>query len=150
MLYIASDHAGHKLKKYLAGYLAKTLKQKAEDLGAETYIENDDFPDYAARLARKVAGGKNNLGILVCGSGQGMCIAANKISGIRAALGYSIEAAERARKEDDANVLCLAGRVLSAEHAAAIVKAYLGSAFDGLERRARRLKKIAELEKYGG
>lgn len=147
MLYIAADHAGHKLKKYLITYLTKTLKQKTEDLGAETYVESDDFPDYATALAKKVASNQNNLGILLCGSGQGMCIAANKTAGIRAALGYSIEAAERSRKEDYANVLCLASRVLSTEHAAAIAKAFLESAFDGLERRVRRLKKITELEK---
>lgn len=147
MLYIAADHAGHKLKKYLVAYLKKNLKQEADDLGAAAYVESDDFPDYALTLAKKVVNNKKNLGILLCGSGQGMCIAANKIAGIRAALGYSIEAAERSRKEDDANVLCLASRVLSTEHAAAIVKAFLESTFDGLERRVRRLKKIAELEK---
>ena len=147
MLYIAADHAGHKLKKYLVTYIEKTLKQGVEDLGAKEYIETDDFPDFASLVANKVARNKKDFGILLCGSGQGMCIAANKVAGIRAALGYSIEAAERSRKEDDANVLCLASRTLSAEHAAAIVKAFLTSAFDGDARFVRRLKKIAELEK---
>ena len=87
MLYIAADHAGHKLKKYITTYLAKTLKQEVTDLGAETYDENDDFPDYATLLAKKVTSNKNDLGILLCGSGQGMCISANKVPGIRAALG---------------------------------------------------------------
>ncbi|MBI5728938.1 MAG: RpiB/LacA/LacB family sugar-phosphate isomerase [Candidatus Magasanikbacteria bacterium] len=147
MLYIAADHAGHKLKKYLATYITKTLQQKVEDLGAKTYKEDDDFPDYAVALAKKVVSNKKNWGILLCGSGQGMCITANKVPGIRAGLGYSIEAAERGRKEDDMNVLCLASRVLSTEHAAAIVKAFLENNFDGLGRRVRRLKKIAALEK---
>lgn len=147
MLYIAADHAGYQLKKYLLRYLKNVLKKKAVDLGAASYDKEDDFPDFAIALAKKVAKDKKALGILVCGSGQGVCITANKVKGIRAMLGYSIESAELGRRHDNANVLCLAGRVLSEEHAAAIMKRFLETEFDGQARRLRRLKKITALEK---
>ncbi len=147
MLYIASDHAGYQLKKYLLKCLKNQLKTKAEDMGPLKYVETDDFPDYAVPLARRVAAEAVSKGILICGTGHGMCIAANKVKGIRAIVGYSIEAAERGRRHNDANVLCLAGRVLSNEHAAAIVKKFLETKFEGQERLVRRNKKIEEIER---
>lgn len=147
MLYVASDHAGFHLKNALITYLTKVLALPTEDLGPEAFHDDDDYPDYALPLAKKVASSKGSLGILICGSGVGMSIVANKINGIRAVLASSIESAEFARKEDNANVLCLAGRVLSDEHARAIVKAFIEKPFSGEERHVRRLKKIADLEK---
>jgi ribose 5-phosphate isomerase B len=146
MLYIASDHAGYQLKKYLTRYLKVQLKRDFEDLGPEEYDKEDDFPDFAAKVARKVASKKDALGILICGSGQGVCITANKFKGIRAILGYSIEAAELARKHDFANVLCLAGRVLSNEHAIAIVKTFLENEPKQEKRFLRRIEKIRKIE----
>lgn len=146
MIYIASDHAGFQLKKHLTSYLKSQLRQKFEDLGPEKYDENDDFPDFSLPLAKKVVSGEN-FGILICGTGHGMCISANKVKGVRAILGYSIEAAEWSRKHNNANILCLAGKILSNEHAAAIVKKFLETKFDGSERLVRRNKKIADLEK---
>jgi ribose 5-phosphate isomerase B len=146
MVYIASDHAGFQLKKALVTYLTKVLALPTTDLGPEVFHDDDDYPDYAVPLAKKIAGSKADLGILICGSGHGMCIAANKIKGIRAVLATSIESAEFARKEDNANILCLSGRTLSDEHARAIVKAFVEKTFSGEERHVRRLKKIAELE----
>lgn len=146
MLYIGADHRGFHLKKYLLRYLKNQLKIKPADVGAAIYDAEDDFPDFAIALAKKVAKSKAALGILICGTGHGVCIAANKVKGVRAAAGYSIEAAERARKEDNVNVLCLAGRFLSEEHAAAIVKIFLANKFDPEEKRVRRLKKIAAVE----
>lgn len=146
MVYIASDHAGYQLKKFLVVQLEKTLKKEVEDLGPVEYKEDDDFPDYAIKVAKKVAAGKD-FGILICGSGHGMCLAANKIKGIRAILGYSIESAEMGRKEEDANILCLSGKVLSREHALAIVKRFFEVDFDSQEKRIRRLQKIRSLEK---
>lgn len=146
MIYIASDHAGFQLKKALIIYLEKVLKRETTDLGPKIYTQDDDYPDFAVPVAKKVAEDKDSLGILICGSGHGMCITANKVSGIRATLAPSIESAEFARKEDNANVLCLAGRVLSDEHARAIVKAFIEKPFSDEERHARRLKKITELE----
>lgn len=146
MIYIASDHAGFQLKKYLTRYLKVQLKRDFEDLGPAEYNKDDDFADFAAKVAKKVAGKKEALGILICGSGQGVCITANKFKGIRAILGYSIEAAELARKHDHANILCLAGRVLSNEHAIAIVKMFLETEPKPDERYVRRIEKIKKIE----
>ncbi len=147
MLYIASDHAGFELKKFLVGQLKETPKTQLEDLGPFSFVKDDDFPDFAAAVANKVATDGKNLGILICGSGQGMCIAANKIKGIRAIHGSSIKETEMGRKDNDANVLCLAARVISTEYALAIVKTFLNTDFDNQEKRIRRLNKITKLEK---
>ena len=146
MLYIATDHGGFQLKKYLIRYLKTQLKTKAVDLGPKKYDKEDDYPDYAIPLARKVAQGKNNKGILICRMGNGTCIAANKVKGIRAAVAFNIDAAEYARRDNNANIICLSGDVVSNEHAAAIVKKFLESGFDG-GRHARRMDKIAAIEK---
>jgi ribose 5-phosphate isomerase B len=142
MLYIASDHAGYQLKKHLVTFLNNTLKIPVKDLGPEKFDEDDDYPDFALTTAKKVTESKTNIGILICGSGNGICLAANKVNGVRAILGYNIEAAEFGRKHNDANMLCLAGRVLSDEHATAIVKKFLETEFTNDERHVRRLKKI--------
>lgn len=146
MLYIASDHAGYHLKKYLLRFISKQLKREVIDLGAKEYVKEDDFPDYAFLLAKKIAGEPGSFGILICGSGQGVCLAANKVSGIRAVLGYSIESAEWARKHDHANIVCLAGRVLSEEHATAIVKTFLMTEEMSDEKYVRRIEKITAYE----
>jgi len=147
MLYIASDHRGFQLKKHLTTYIKTQLKQKLEDLGPTTYDKEDDFTDYSIKLTKKVVTKKDNLGILICGTAHGVCMVANKIKGGRGIVGYSIEAAEKGRQHEDANILCLAGDYLSNEHAAIIVKKFLETKFDGLERRVRRNKIIADLEK---
>ena len=146
MLYISSDHAGFKLKNLLTDKLQNNLKVDFEDMGPKQYDPEDDFPDFAAALAKKVVKNQNNRGILICGSGHGMCIAANKIKGARAILGASIESTELGRRDNDANILCMSGHVLSLEHALAIVKRFLETDFDNKERRLRRLKKISNLE----
>ena len=143
MIYIASDHAGYQLKKYLVDYIKNKLQKDIADLGPEKFDYQDDFPDYAKPLAQTVAR-ENAQGILICGSGNGVCIAANKTPGIRAILGYSIEAAELGKLHNDANVLCLAGRVLSSDHAAAITKKFLETKFNNEEKRIRRNKKIED------
>jgi ribose 5-phosphate isomerase B len=147
MLYIASDHGGYQLKKYLLRFIEKQLKMKVLDLGPFKYEEGDDFPDFAILLAKKVASKNDDLGILICKTGHGVCLAANKVRGVRAVLGYSIEAAEKGRKEENANVLCLAGAVITDEHAAAMVKRFLETSFEANERHLRRLAKIEALEK---
>ncbi len=147
MIYIASDHAGFQLKKHLKTYIKTQLRKSITDLGPKTYNKEDDFVDFAIKLGKTVSKKKADIGIAICGSGHGMCITTNKIKGIRAIMGYSIEGAELGKKDNDANVLCLSGNVLSNEHADAIVKKFLETKFDGLERRVRRLKKISALEK---
>lgn len=147
MLYIASDHGGYHLKKYLLQFFKNQLKIEVQDLGPKEYKEDDDFPDFALPLAQKVAKEKDSLGILVCRTGHGMCIVANKVKGIRAILGYNIEAAEKGKTDEDANILCLAGDVLTEEHAGAVVRRFLETKFDTAERRVRRLKQIEAIEK---
>lgn len=145
MIYIATDHGGFQLKKYLTRYLKTQLKQKVTDLGPDAYDKDDDYPDYVIPLAKKVAKEKTAIGIVICRMGNGTCIAANKVKGIRAIVGYSIEAAEFGRRDNNGNVLCLSGDTLSNEHATAIVKKFLESEFDG-GRHERRMKKIAAIE----
>jgi len=147
MLYLAADHRGFELKKYLLKYLKTELKQPVEDLGAKKLDPTDDGPDFAVALSKKVIKSKNNLGILICWTGHAMCITANKMRGIRAITGYSIEGTEMGRLHNDANVLCLASKYVSTHQAAAIVKKFLTTKFDGDERLVRRNRKIAELEK---
>jgi len=149
MIYLASDHQGFELKKHLVTYLKTQLKQEVSDLGPEKYDETDDYVDYAPLVAKAVAREKESLGILICGSGHGMCIAANKVKDVRAVLGYSIEGAELARRDDDANVLCLAGSIISSDHAVAIVKKFLETKLrTDSNRYARRIEKIKEIEEY--
>lgn len=146
MLYIASDHGGYQLKKYLIRYLKNQLKVTAADLGPTKYNETDDYPIFSVKLAKKVAKSKGSVGILICKTGHGVCMMANKIKGVRAAVGYSIEGAEWGKKDENANVLCLAAKFISEEHACAIVKKFLETKFSGSERHVRRLKEIDELD----
>ena len=147
MLFIASDHAGFQLKKELLHYIKIELNKEIEDLGPEVFIQTDDFPDFAIPLAKKVAENKENFGILICGTGQGMCIAANKVKGAYAIIGYNIQATELGRKHNNANILCLPGTPASLDFTKAIVKKFLNTDFDGDERLVRRNVKIQELEK---
>lgn len=145
MLYIASDHAGYQLKEELDEYL-ESLGYKFEDLGAYEPDLQDDYPDFALNLAKKVTQ-EESVGILICGTGQGMCATANKIKGIRAVLAYDEFTARAAKEHLDANVLCLGGRTTDLEIAKKIVKTWLETPFSGEERHIRRLKKIEEIEK---
>lgn len=146
MLYIASDHAGFQLKKELFKYIKTDLSKEIEDLGPEVFIETDDFPDFAVPLATKVAQDRENMGILICGTGQGMCITANKIKGAYAIIGYNLAATELGRRHNDANILCLSGKPVSIDFAKAIVKKFLDTKFDGDQRLVRRNQKIKDLE----
>lgn len=146
MIYIASDHAGYHLKKELVDFIGKKMGKDLKDLGPDQYDEKDDYVDFAALLAKKVASEPESKGILLCGSGHGMCIAANKIKGVRAIVGYSISGAELGRQHNDANILCLAARVLSKDHAEAITKKFLETNFKDEEKHIRRINKIASLE----
>lgn len=143
---IASDHGGYRLKKRLVRFLKNELKYEVKDMGPKTYNEDDDYPDYVIPLAKKVAATKNGRGIVICKNGIGVCIAANKIAGIRAGIGYNIMAAETMRTDDNANILCLAAKAVTEDHAMAIVKRWLETPFLEEERHQRRLKKIEGLE----
>ncbi len=140
-IFIASDHGGFRLKKELVTYFRNIV-----DLGPYEFIANDDYPDYAALLAKKVAHSKGSFGILLCRNGQGVCIAANKIKNIRAVTGFSKKMVASTRKDDDANVLCLPADYLTEKEAKDIVKIFIGTKFSGAARHVRRLGKIKKLE----
>ena len=144
MIAIASDHGGYALKLEIIQHL-KDRGVQVEDLGCGG--ERVDYPDYAEKLCRAVAAGQYERGILLCGTGIGISIAANKVHGIRAALCGDCYSAEMSRQHNDANVLCLGGRVLGPELAKKIVDTYLDTPFSFGESHSRRIAKIMALEK---
>lgn len=140
---LGSDHRGFDLKQEMLGAL-RAQGHDCEDFG--TYSKDPvDYPDFAAPVARAVARGEFELGILVCGTGIGMSVAANKVAGIRAALCHDVFTGQRARQHTNANVLCLGAEQLDAAAAKAIIKAYLEATFE--ERHWPRLRKVEQLEK---
>ncbi len=140
---IGSDHAGFRLKEDLKGYIA-SLGHEVEDYGV--YEDAPfDYPDIAFRVAEDVAQGKGDRGILICGTGVGMSIAANKVRGIRAALCHDVFSARASREHNDANILTMGERVIGAGLAREIVKVWLESSFQG-DRHARRVAKICAYE----
>lgn len=140
---VGADHAGFELKESLRESLARS-EHRVHDLGTHSR-DSTDYPDYAAAVARAVASGEADLGLLVCGSGVGMAIAANKIHGIRAANVGDVEGARLARAHNDANVLALGSRRLAAAEAEEIVRTFLETPFDG-GRHQQRVEKIERLE----
>ena len=140
---IGSDHAGFRLKQALLDDLLRS-DQTVTDFG--TYSsESVDYPDLAAQVAGAVAAGSYDFGILICATGIGMSIAANKVPGVRAGLCVSPEQGRLTREHNDANVLCLGQRQVDAPTASAIVRAFLGAGFEG-GRHGRRVQKIRDLE----
>lgn len=148
MLYITSDHAGFALKTRLIRYVQKELEREITDLGPAEYDEHDDYPDTIIPATEKAVQDGARI-IVIGGSGNGEQIAANKVTGMRCALGYNIQAAELASSHNNANGLALGARLISEDHAMAMVKAWLETPFSGDERHVRRLKKLAEYEKGG-
>jgi len=144
-LFIASDHGGYQLKKRLVRYVQNELNLEIEDMGPHVYVETDDYPDFVIPLAQKVieTGGR---GIVICRNGIGVCIATNKVAGIRCGIGYNLSAAESMMKDDNTNVLSLAGDHGSDEHHMAVLKRWLETDFSKAERHVRRLNKVSELE----
>ena len=141
---IGADHAGFALKQQLAEGLRQAGHSVIDDGTHGT--ESTDYPDYAAAVARSVADGTANRGILVCSTGVGMSIAANKINGVRAALAMNPEEVQLTRRHNDANVLTIGARYTAPPVAAEYVKLFLETPFDG-GRHERRLKKISQLER---
>ena len=141
-IYIASDHGGYKLKKRIVRYIENELKQSITDMGPNEYNETDDYPDYAIPLATKIIEQEDNRGIVICKNGIGVCIATNKVKGIRAGIGYNLMAAETMMADDNTNILCLASKALSEEHALAITKKWLETKFSHEQRHIQRLDKI--------
>jgi ribose 5-phosphate isomerase B len=143
-LYIGSDHAGYELKENIIKALTKE-GMAFKDFGTSTE-ESCDYPDIGLKVAEAVAReGEEHLGILICGTGVGMSIAANKVPGVRAALAYNTYVAQYAREHNNANILVLPGRVIGKDMAMAMIKAWLHAHFSG-DRHQRRLDKIKEIE----
>ena len=140
---LASDHAGYAEKERLKPLFVE-LGLEVEDLGTVSQT-SVDYPDYARKVAERVASGEAQQGVLVCSSGTGMAITANKVPGVRAAVAWSEEIARLARQHNDANVLALGANTTSREDIQKIVRAWFGSSFEG-GRHATRVEKIRQLE----
>ena len=144
---IGGDHAGFPLKQHLVE-LIKKWGHEVNDLGAFN-TEPSDYPDFAKSVGTAVQKGEAERGLIVCGSGIGACVAANKLKGIRAALISDTYSARQGVDHDDVNVLCLGGRVVGPALAEEIVKAFLAARFSGEERHLRRLNKVKAMEEKG-
>ncbi|MFW5940325.1 MAG: RpiB/LacA/LacB family sugar-phosphate isomerase [Chloroflexota bacterium] len=142
---IGADHAGYALKEILKTEL-ENAGYTVTDVGAHHYDPDDDYPDFSAAVGRAVVAGEGERGILVCGSGVGACVAANKIDGVRACLCHDIYSATQGVEHDDMNVLCLGGLIVGEALAKKLVRGYLEAEFIDAGRFRRRLDKILALE----
>jgi ribose 5-phosphate isomerase B len=142
-LFAGSDHAGFELRQRLVAHL-RHQGYEVHDLGAPS-AASTDYPDWAAAVGRAVRGEPGTRGLLVCGTGLGVCMAANKINGVRAADVWTVETARLSRAHNDANVLCVGARTVGETEALAIVDAWLTTPFEG-GRHQQRVAKIAALE----
>lgn len=142
-IFIGSDHNGFHMRGELVQYL-KRAGYDVEDDGDKRQDPNDDFPVVARRIVKDILSSDNPdpRGILLCGSGQGMCMAANRFRGIRAALGYDIETVRAARNDDDSNVLCLPAKTLEKGNSRVIVETWLNTTFAGATRFKRRIEEL--------
>jgi ribose 5-phosphate isomerase B len=141
---IAADHAGYSLKQSIRERLAAE-GHEVVDFGTDSQ-ESTDYPDYAHAVSERVASGEAERGILVCSTGVGMSIAANKVNGIRAALAMNGESVALTRQHNDANVLAVGAKFTDQDEAAKLVEIFLNTPFDGGARHARRIRKIAAIE----
>ena len=144
----AADHAGWPLRTRVFAVL-EAAGHEVVDCGSDRMVPGDDYPDAAAALARAIVDGRAERGVLVCGSGVGAGVAANKIHGIRASMCHDSFSARQGVEDDDMNVLCLGARVIGEELAAELVRDFVGARFSGAERHRRRLEKVRRLEARG-
>ena len=142
---IASDHAGFPLKDALIPFL-RNMGHEVIDLGTDSPDKSVDYPDFAYKAGQAVLSGKADRAIMVCGSGVGACVAANKIKGIRAGLCHDTYSAHQSVEHDDINMLCLGARVIGIEPAREIVAAYIAARFSGEPRHQRRLDKVLAID----
>ena len=142
---VGTDHAGFSLKERIVDAI-RAAGHEPIDCGAERHIPGDDYPDYAERVARAIQEQRVERGVLLCGSGVGASVAANKFIGVRAALCHDTFSARQGVEDDSLNVLCLGARVVGPSLAEELVRAFLQARFSGAERHARRLGKITGFE----
>ncbi len=140
---LGADHAGYEIKEIVKEHLLK-LGHKIQDFGT-TSAQSVDYPDFAFKVAESVAEGENERGVLFCRTANGMCICANKVKGIRAAVCLNEEMANLSREHNDANILCLGSRFVAKEKIIPVVDVWLGTQFGG-ERHKRRVNKIEKYE----
>lgn len=143
---VGADHAGVPLNDAAIAELRR-LGHEVVDLGTHDASQPDDYPDYASGVAEEVANGRCDRGLLICGSGVGVSVAANKIPGIRAAMCHDTYSARQGVEHDEMNVLCLGSRVIGPELMLELVRAFVGAQFSGEERHRRRLAKVAAIER---
>ena len=143
---IGTDHGGFALKDRVTRAVAGNGHEPL-DCGAATLETQDDYPDYAQRVARAITGGQAERGILICGSGVGISVAANKFPGVRAAICHDTYSARQGVEDDGMNVLCLGARVIGPELAGELITAFLGAQFKTLERYERRARKLEQFER---
>ncbi len=143
---LGADHGGYSMKIGLVSWLPDRGYQ-VQDLGAHSLQQEDDYPDYAEIVAGAVTRGEAERGILICGSGVGACIAANKVVGVRACLCQDTYSARQGVEDDDMNILCLGARVIGVELAKELVGAFLDARFSGEGRHRRRLQKVLDIER---
>lgn len=144
---LGSDHAGFPLKQHLVEWV-RARGHEVIDVGTNSSA-SVDYPDFAAAVGREVVEGRAGRGIVVCGSGAGACIAANKIVGVRACVCHDTYSAHQAVEHDDMNVLCLGGRIVGESLAEELVSAYLDASFSGDARHQRRVDKVLQIERDG-
>jgi RpiB/LacA/LacB family sugar-phosphate isomerase len=142
---IACDHAGFELKEILKN-LIKGLGHEVTDLGTDS-TKPVDYPDFAAKAALAIKAGRAERAFIICGSGVGACMAANKFAGVRAGLCHDTYSARQGVEHDDINILCMGARVIGVELAADVTRSFLSAKFTGEERHKRRLEKITAFEK---
>jgi len=145
---IACDHGGFPLKNTIIEVVTK-LGHEVVDLGAYQNDPKDDYPDFARYVGQAIQHKQADRGILICGSGVGACVAANKIKGVRACVCHDVYSAGQGVEHDDMNVLCLGGRIIGEETVKMLVKAYVCAKFSGEERHQRRLDKVLAIEEAG-
>jgi ribose 5-phosphate isomerase B len=141
---VAADHGGYPLKARIVRELTESGNE-VFDLGTNS-TDPVDYPDYARAVAEAILQGRVERAILICGSGAGICVAANKFPGIRAATCHEVFSAHQSVEDDDCNVMCIGARVVAAELALDLIRTYVAAKFSGLERHCRRLAKIRAFE----
>jgi ribose 5-phosphate isomerase B len=143
---IGADHGGYGIKPDL-GERLEELGHQVQDVGAHSLEQTDDYPDYALAVARLVANGQADRGVVLCGSGVGASVAANRVRGVRASVCHDTYSAHQGVEHDDMNVLCLGERIVGRVLARELVASFLGAAFTGEERHRRRLDKVLDMER---
>lgn len=142
---VAGDHNGYNLRGEMASHLI-AAGHEVLDLGPQNYDPDDDYPDFAKAVADAVASGRVEKGVLVCGSGVGACIAANKVKGARASVCHDTYSAHQGVEHDDMNILCLGARIIGSEVAREVTDVFVSARYSGETRHQRRLEKVLAIE----